>query len=292
MVLSLPIDVVRDAEFRNLGFLFDELEDKLVFVEAQRFVSAARETIGTSCVLCTPELEAYFPDVEGLATTREPRLMFFQIQRHLVQETDFYWTRFGSEVHSSARIHPRAYIAELNVRIGPNTMIDANAVVAERTLIGAGVHVRAGAVIGSEGFQSARDYSGVVQMLHGGGVEVGDNVEIFANAVIAAGVFRQMTSLGEGSQVGNGAFVSHNVRLGKRCFVGHNSTINGNTTIEDDVWIGPGATVSDRLHIGARAQISIGAVVIRSVPTDTRVTGMTALEHRRMLRHLASIGQK
>jgi UDP-3-O-[3-hydroxymyristoyl] glucosamine N-acyltransferase len=126
-------------------------------------------------------------------------------------------------------------------------------------------------------------------MAHAGGLSVEDNVEVFANAVIARAVFRQMTSVGEHSRIGNGAFVSHNVQLGKRCFVGHNSSINGNTTVGDDTWIGPNATISNLLRIGERSRISLGAVVIRSVPPDTHVTGMSAIAHRRMLRHIASI---
>jgi len=285
----LQATVIRDAEFLNLGFLFDDLPGKLIFVEAERFVSTARKSLGTKCVLCTPELASSFRDIGGLATTTQPRLAFFYLQQFLVEQTEFYGAPFPTEVHSSARIHPRASIASHNVKIGPNTIVEANVVVGEHSSIGADVHVRAGAVLGSEGFQSARCPSGILQMAHGGGLSVQDSVEIFANAVIARAVFRQMTSLGEHSRIGNGAFVSHNVQVGKRCFVGHNSTINGNSIIGDDAWIGPHATISNLLHIGDRSRISLGAIVIRSVPGDTHVTGMTAIEHRRMLRHVASI---
>jgi UDP-3-O-[3-hydroxymyristoyl] glucosamine N-acyltransferase len=290
MASRLQATVVRDAEFLNLGFFFDDLPDKLIFVMAPGFVSAAQKVIGTKCVLCTPELASCFPNVEGLATTADPRIAFFRLQQFLVEDTSFYGAPFPTEIHSSARIHPRAWIATSNVRVGPNTIVEANVVVGEGSLIGAGVHVRAGSILGAEGFQPARHLDEVLQMAHGGGLCVQDNVEIFANAVIARSVFRQMTTLGEHSRIGNGAFVSHNVQLGKRCFVGHNSTINGNTTVGDDVWIGPSATISNLLRIGDRSRISLGAVVIQSVPADGHVTGMTALEHRRMLRHVASIG--
>ena len=285
----LEAGVVRDAEFLNLGFLFDDLAGKLIFVEAPSLVSAARRSRGTKCVLCTPELVSSFPGAEGLATVSQPRLAFFHLHQFLLQETDFYGAAFPTEVHSSARIHPRAAIAAHNVRIGPGTIVEANVVVGERSSVGAGVHLRVGAVLGSEGFQSARYPGGILQMAHAGGLSVEDNVEIFANAVIARAVFRQMTSVGEHSRIGNGAFVSHNVQLGKRCFVGHNSSINGNTTVGDDTWIGPNATISNLLRIGERSRISLGAVVIRSVPPDTHVTGMSAIAHRRMLRHIASI---
>ena len=285
----LQATVVRDAEFSNLGFLFDDLPDKLIFVEAPHFVSAARKARGTSCVLCTGELASSFAGVEGLATTAEPKLAFFHLQQFLVEETDFYGAPFPTVIHPSARIHPRAWIAPDGVRIGPNTVVDANVSVGEGSLIGGGVHIRAGTVLGAEGFQPLRHAGGILQMAHGGGLTVRDHVEIFANAVIARAVFRQTTLVGEHSRIGNGAFVSHNVQLGRRCFVGHNAIVNGNTNVGDDTWIGPNATVSNLLTIGERARISLGAVVIQSVPADTHVTGMPAIAHRRMLRHVASI---
>jgi UDP-3-O-[3-hydroxymyristoyl] glucosamine N-acyltransferase len=285
----LQATVVRDAEFFNLGFLFDDLPDKLIFVEAGRFVSAARKARGATCVLCSGELAASFPDAAGLAIAAEPKLAFFHLQRFLVEETDFYGAPFPTEIHPSARIHPRAWVAERNVRIGPNTTVEANVTVGERSWIGTGVYIRAGAVLGSEGFQSVRYPGGILQMAHGGGLRVEDGVEIFANAVIARAVFRQTTRVGEHCRIGNGAFVSHNVQLGKRCFVGHNSTVNGNTTVGDDTWIGPNATISNLLTIGPRSRISLGAVVMRSLPAEAHVTGMPAADHRRMLRHAASI---
>jgi UDP-3-O-[3-hydroxymyristoyl] glucosamine N-acyltransferase len=281
--------VVRDAEFSNLGLLFDDLPDKLIFVESTHFVAAARKARGIGCVVCTPELVSSFSGTGGLATSAEPKSAFFRLQQFLVEETDFYGASFPTVIHPSARVHPRAWIAPQNVRIGPNTVIDANVSIDERSLIGAGVRIRAGAVLGSEGFQSLRYSGGIVQMAHGGGVSVQDHVEIFANAVIARALFRQMTTVGEHSRIGNGAFVSHNVQLGQRCFVGHNAAINGHTNVGDDTWIGPNATVSNLLSLGARSRISLGAVVIQSVPAGTHVTGMPAIEHRRMLRHVVSI---
>ena len=79
--------VLRDAEFHNLGFLFDDLPDKLIFVESRRFVPAARTSTGLRCVLCTPELASSFPEAAGLAFTSEPRLAFFQLQRFVIEET-------------------------------------------------------------------------------------------------------------------------------------------------------------------------------------------------------------
>src|SRR5205823_13560726 len=138
----LDVVVLRDADFTNLGFLFDDLPDKLVFVEDARFVRPALETHGVRCVVCLPELASSFSALAGLATSTQPRTTFFVLQQLLVQ-TDFYWTSFPTEIHPTASIHSRAWIDEHNVRIGRGTIVEANAVIGERSTIGADVGVRA-----------------------------------------------------------------------------------------------------------------------------------------------------
>ena len=289
---DLGLAIVRDAEFHNLGFFFDDLENKLAFVEAFRFVPPARKAKGICAILCPPELASSFSQVQGLATTAEPRRVFFLVQKFLVERTRFYGVPLVTEIHPSARIHPRAWIAEQGVRIGPDSVVEANVVIDHAVIVGSHVRIGAGSVIGAEGFQPARLGHEVLQMAHGGGVKIEDHAEIFANAVVARGVFRQSTTIGEYARVGNGAFISHNVQIGKRSFVGHNAVVNGNTVVGDDAWIGPNATIANLLRIGERATVTLGATVIESVVPGARVTGMTALPHRRLLRHIASIASR
>src|SRR3989442_1405199 len=52
-----------------------------------------------------------------------------------------------------ARVHERAYIAPRSVRIGARVIVEPNATVLERVTIGDDTIVRAGAVVGSEGFE-------------------------------------------------------------------------------------------------------------------------------------------
>ena len=75
--------VVRDAEFSNLGFLFDDLPDQLIFVESAHFVAAARKVRGIGCVLCTRDLVASLSGAAGLAITAEPKLAFFHLPKVL-----------------------------------------------------------------------------------------------------------------------------------------------------------------------------------------------------------------
>ncbi len=281
--------IERDHEFENLGFLSDSLQQKLVFLESSQHLSVLTRAAGVSCVLTTPELARRLPLVPGLAIAAAPRRTFFELHNHLARHTDFYGTDSATEIDPTAEIHPRAWVAEKNVRIGPYTVVEPHVTILERTSIGSHVRLRAGAVIGSIGFQLSRWDDRVLDMFHAGSVAIHDHVDVLANAVVARGVFRQSTGIGLHSRIGNLAFVSHNVQIGRRCFIGHHAVVSGNVTIGDDAWVGPNATIANNLDVGQRAQISLGATVLRSVAAGERVTGFVALKHRRVLRHMASI---
>jgi UDP-3-O-[3-hydroxymyristoyl] glucosamine N-acyltransferase len=258
----------------------------LTFLESPRYLENLARA-GASGVITTSSLAGMLGFVEGLAISDAPRRSFFILHNHLATRTGLYWEDFPTCIDASARIHPTAWVAEKNVRIGPRTVIEPHAVIAERSIIGADCMIRAGAVIGSAGFQIGRVEGQIIDMVHGGGVCIGDNVHILANAVIASAVFRQSTTIGEGSRIGNLAFVSHNVQVGRRCVIGHNSVVNGNVTIDDDAWVGPGASITHCVRIGEKARISLGSAVIGDVEAGQHVTGNVAISHRRFLRFLA-----
>jgi UDP-3-O-[3-hydroxymyristoyl] glucosamine N-acyltransferase len=175
-------------------------------------------------------------------------------------------------------------VDEKNVIIGAGVVVGPNASVVGRAVIGEAAVIHAGAVIGSAGFQTSRRCGGAVELVHAGVTEIGPHCHVFANAVIARGLFRQSTQIGRGCRVGNGAFVSHNCVLGDEVFVGHGAVVNGNVRVGANAWIGPGATVVNGITIGEAAKVSLGATVIRDVQPGKRVTGILAMGHRKMLR--------
>ncbi|MGD0045851.1 MAG: glycosyltransferase [Bryobacteraceae bacterium] len=280
--------IVRDGKFANLGFVAYPKDRMLTFVESPQFVAAAVACPQTSCVLTTPELAGLFPERIALAVAGDPRRCFFEIHNRLLAETGFYGADFVSIVHPSARLHPRSWVDEKNVIIEAGVAIGPNACVLGRAVVGAGTVIHAGAVIGSAGFQASYRRADGIELVHAGAAEIGPGCHIFANAVIARGVFRQSTRIGTGCRVGNGAVISHNCVLGDWVDVGHGAVVNGNVTIGANAKIGPGATVVNCIEIGDAAQISLGATVIRNVEAGTRVTGSLAMSHRKMLRLMAS----
>jgi UDP-3-O-[3-hydroxymyristoyl] glucosamine N-acyltransferase len=282
------IAVRRDGDFQTLGFVSDRQQNLLVFLEDARFLRALRQNPTVSAVLTTGELACSVPGDMGVAVSPEPRAAFARLHNDLALR-GFYWEDFPTVIDPTARIHPTAWIAERNVRIGAATDIQPNVTVLERCVIGEGVAVGAGAVLGGVGFQTVRTTRPMIEMNHAGGLFVQDGVRILPGAVVATGLFRQSSSISEDCRIGSNAFVSHAVQLGMRVFVGHGAVINGSVTVGTDSWIGPGAVVSQNVRIGEKACVSLGAVVIRNVAAGARVSGNFAVSHRRLLRMLAGL---
>jgi len=285
----VPFEVVADSEFETLGFLSDPAPGMLTFAEDRRFL---RQVIGgsqISAVLTTADLAGGVTERFGLAITAHPRRDFFRLHNALADQTTFYGERIASEIDASARIHPRASVAAEGVHIGPNVTIEANAVVGPGCTLRRGVVVRAGAVLGAAGFQACRDEQGYIEMQHTGSLLVEEGAEIFSNATIARGLFRQTTRIGCEARIGNNAFVSHNVQIGPRSFVGHGAVVNGHARIGREVWIGPGAVVTNSVSVGDGCFISLGSVVVSPLDAREHVSGNFAVQHRRLLRHLASL---
>ena len=104
------------------------------------------------------------------------------------------------------------------------------------------------------------------------------------------------TSIGAGSIVMAGSFISNDVRLGIGCLVNPNCTISHDTVIGDFVDISPGvqitgncvvgdyasigtnATILPKIQVGERAIVGAGAVVTQHVPDGVTVVGVPAKE--------------
>ena len=279
--------VVRDGGFANLGFVSDPLDRMLTFAEAPKFIAAAVACPQTACVLTKPEFIDCFPERIALAVAGDPRRCFFEIHNRLAADTEFYGRGFTSIIHPSARLHPRCWVDEKDVIIGAGASVGPNASLLGRVVVGERTVIQAGAVIGSAGFQSSHRSGNPVEMVHAGGTQLGADCHVFANAVIARGLFRQSTRIGNGCRIGNRAFVSHNCVLEDEVFVGHGAVVNGNVRVGANAWIGPGSTIVHGISIGGAAEISLGATVIRDVQAGMRVTGSLAIDHRKMLRLMA-----
>src|SRR6266404_6576591 len=160
---SADITVLRDGDFRNLGFLDDRHESQFVFLESQQFLAALLRRENIRAVLTTPELAQQIPGHLAVATSGQPRLTFAAIHNQLAQ-AGFYWDEFATVVDPGADVHPTAWIAPKNVRVGKGSVVGPHATILERCMAGEDVIIGAGVVLGGVGFQTVRASQAMVEM--------------------------------------------------------------------------------------------------------------------------------
>jgi UDP-3-O-[3-hydroxymyristoyl] glucosamine N-acyltransferase len=233
-------------------------------------------------VITTRELASAVPESIGLAIADDPRERFHDVHRYL-GGTDFYGSDFPSEISPEAQVSPSAHVASRKVRIGRGCVIEPKAVVLEGSTLAEDVVVRAGAVVGAEGFHPVPGGGNSANLPHYGSLRLGPSVEIGTNAVVCRAVFSGATEIGESTILGPLVYVAHHVRIGDRCRIAGGARIAGSARLGREVYVGPGAVVSDGVAVGDGARVSLGSVVVRDVPAGHTVTGNFAVEHERFL---------
>lgn len=278
------LEVVRDSDFESLGLLSHRAPRMLVCAYDPSFIK--RELLSNASIaaaITSVDLAPLIPETLGLGIAPDPVEAFYGLHEILLRETNFYWQDFATVISPEAVVHAGAHVASRNVRIGPGTVVEPNAVILERSLIGRECKIRSGVVVGAEGFEPKRIGGKQRVVPHAGSVFIGDGVEIQTNSVVCRSAFNSVTRIGDESVISSLVNISHNVSIGKRCRIGSSAVLLGSSMIGDDVWVGPNATISSRVSVGDGAAVSLGSVVVRDVPAGTRVSGNFAIDHKRFL---------
>jgi UDP-3-O-[3-hydroxymyristoyl] glucosamine N-acyltransferase len=286
---NFSIKVVRDGTFISMGSFIHNSSKQLVFFNNEKFIPILLEKKNISCVILKKELISKVPEYLGIGISEDPEKSYYELHNYLAKNTDFYWKDFQNEISENSIIHPTAYIAEKNIRIGDGCIIGPKACILERTVLENNVIIGPGSVIGGEGFRFIRKQNYMIPIVHAGGVLVHDQVEIQANSCVDKGLYGNFTEIGEETKIDNLVHVGHNVRIGKRCSLVASSMIGGSTRIGDDVWIGPNSSISDNIEIGDRVWVTLGSVVTKNVTNDQRVTGNFAIDHEKFINFIKSI---
>ena len=174
------------------------------------------------------------------------------------------------------------------VEVGDDAVIDANVVCYPGTVLGARVVVKAGAIVGGDGFGYIHGQHGHTRIPHIGGCVLEDDVEIGSNCTIDRGSLDD-TVIGQGTKLDNQVHVGHNVRIGRRCLVMGGVGIGGSTRIGNGVVVAGHSTLVDHVTVGDRARIGARSFVIGDVPGGADVSGQPARPHRETLRAQAAL---
>ncbi len=169
-----------------------------------------------------------------------------------------------------------------DVTIGPGVVCYAGSRIGHRVVI------KAGAVIGGEGFGYLWDGKKHTRIPHVGRCILEDEVEVGSNTCIDRGSIDD-TVIGRGTKLDNLVQVGHNVRIGERCLIMAGVGIAGSTRIGNDVILAGHVGITDHLVIGDRARIAAKSAIFGDVPAGSSFSGHPARPHRQFLRAQAAM---
>ncbi|HBC30507.1 MAG TPA: UDP-3-O-(3-hydroxymyristoyl)glucosamine N-acyltransferase [Clostridiales bacterium] len=223
----------------------------------------------------------------GICIVDNPREVFFLVHNYLSEKRCKSGKKEKTIVGKNCNISILSSIAKNNVRIGDNVVIEEFVVVRENTTIGDYSIIRAGSVVGGQGYEFKRVGEGILSVAHAGGVMIGNNVEIQHNTCIDRGVFDwDNTIIGDNCKIDNLVHIAHGVKIGRNSMIVANVGIGGRTIIGENTWIGFSATITNGVSVGDNSRANIGSVVTKSIPNGGSFTGNFAIDHSIFLKNL------
>jgi UDP-3-O-[3-hydroxymyristoyl] glucosamine N-acyltransferase len=213
--------------------------------------------------------------------------------------------RIGKDV----AIGPHAVIGEW-VELGAGTIVEAGVNIGEGSKLGAGCRVypavviypgvtvgdrailHAGCVLGSDGFGFVLEAGKYEKFPQLGRVEIGDDVEIGANACVDRGALGA-TVIGDGTKLDNLVHIGHNCRLGRHVVIAAQTGLSGGVVVEDYVVMGGQVGISEKARIETRAVVGAqcGILPYKVLESGQTFWGTPSRPHREYLQRLALVNR-
>jgi UDP-3-O-[3-hydroxymyristoyl] glucosamine N-acyltransferase len=277
------IDPDFPLSIEELGLSNTTAPAAMSFIDDTRYLQELNANANIAVVIATPELSDKVAQPKKTIVADDPRYVFYTLLNHIGEVRHRISPTF---IDPTAVVHPTAYVAPTNVVIGAHSIVEPNVTILEDVEIGKHCIIRAGSVIGAEGFEQKRTIHGILAVKHFGKVIIHDHVHIGCLNGVSKGMSLRDTIVGESTRTDNLVHIAHGVHLGKRCLLPAACMIAGSVTIGDDVWIGPNASISSGIKLDKSSFVTIGSVVTRAVGEGETVTGNFAIPHKKFLRNL------
>jgi UDP-3-O-[3-hydroxymyristoyl] glucosamine N-acyltransferase len=182
-------------------------------------------------------------------------------------------------------VAPLVFIAE-QVHVGADTVIEPNVTILPGSRVGCRVRVGAGTVIGCEGFGYEQKGERYRHIPHKGRVVIEDDVEIGANCTIARAK-KTETRIGAGTKIDALVHIAHNVTIGRNCIIIAQTGIAGSARVGDNVILAGQVGIKDHVTIGDNSIVYAKSALFRSIPANSRYSGIPARPHHENLKALA-----
>lgn len=197
---------------------------------------------------------------------------------------DYSYISPHCKIGNDTKIFPQVYIG-VNAEIGENCFIYPGVKIYANVKIGNNCTIHSGAVIGADGFGFTHvENNEYKKIKHAGGVIIEDNVEIGANACIDRATLGN-TIIRKGVKIDNLVQVGHNVEIGANTVIAGQAGISESTKIGNNCMIGGQAGFAGHLKIAPYTKVNGQSGVISSVNKENQfLYGTPALEYLTFLR--------
>lgn len=282
--------IKNEKEFDFLCLSSHELDMPCcIFIESEKFINNIPKHV--TMILAPEELSSLLLNQHfGVCLIKQPRIVFFKLHNYLSQIEGYKRFNKKTTIGENCLINELSSIAEHNVSIGNDVIIEEFVVIRENTVIGDRSIIRSGSIIGGQGFEFKRQEKGVLSVEHVGGVIIGNDVELqYHNCVDCAIYPWDNTTIGDFVKIDNMVHIAHAVKIESNVMIAACSLIAGRTKVKKNVWIGPGVVISNGITIGDSARVNIGSVSTTNVTDGQSVTGNFAITHDKFIRNLKNI---
>ena len=287
----------------------------LVFIDNAKYLPLVLER-KPAAVITNETIAAELREEAGLAIllTKNIRLATALVKQ-AYDDRDFYHTEWP-RIHPSSVIHPSVHIPdnavigpgvviganvelgdrvvlmanaviENNARIGQGTVVHPGCVVSHGCEIGADVMLKAGCVIGSEGFGFAQDEKRRnYRIPHTGKVIIEDRVVIGANTTIDRATYGA-TIIRSGVIIDALCHIGHNVELGEDCILCAHTGISGSSRFGQRVIASGQTGVLDHVTVASDSVLLHRAGINRSLKEPGMYAGGPAQPLQQYLKNIA-----
>ena len=298
-----------DGLITGLNSLSEAVAGEVSFLGNQRYAPQLKNT-KASAVLVSPDL-ADLPEGKAVVRVANPTLAFSAVIKFFGPKAK----PLVMGIHPSAVVAESAQIDPAKVSVGPNAVIEAEAVIGDGTIIHAGAYIgyaarlgdscvihanavvkdhcllghrviiHSSAVIGTDGFGYELVNGRHQKIEQVGIVQIDDDVEVGSCTSIDRARFGR-THIGAGTKIDNLVQIGHNVATGQNCILVSQTGISGSTRLGNYVVMGGQVGVAGHLEIADQVTLLAKSGVTKNLPTPGAYTGYPAkplIEGRKML---------
>jgi UDP-3-O-[3-hydroxymyristoyl] glucosamine N-acyltransferase len=288
-------DVDLNVEISDVATLENAKNNQISFLNSGQYLDKFLASKAGFCLMEEKNSDKIPQGMVGLIH-KNPYFCYSQIANAFYEaRQEEYSTQLiddSAQIGEGTKIAPNAYIGKnvtigKNCNIGPSVSILGGCAIGDNCIINSGATISFavignnstifnGARIGQDGFGFAHDAGVNHKIIQLGTVEIGNNVEIGANACVDRGAIEN-TIIGDGTKIDNLVQIAHNVVIGKGTVIAGGVAVAGSATVGNFVQIGGNSSIGGHISIGDGVRIAGMSGVIRSVEPMQVIAGIPAV---------------